>query len=372
MLPQTNSLTFVTTRLAKDNPIPTIQVNPLRTYIRQIFSATGAPEEEAAIVANHLVEANLMGHDSHGIVRTLQYVTQTQNGGIVPGAPLEVIGGDAATAVLNVNHNFGQVGATRAMEIAIERAGEYGVGVVVTRNCGHIGRIGAYGQMAAAKNMIGIACVNNPGTDGLVAPFGGAKARLGTNPFSVVSPTSNPEQPFVLDFATSVAAEGKVRVALNKGVDLPPEYLIDSDGNPTQTPADLYPNESGARGALLPFGGTVGYKGYGLAVAIEALSGALSGSGAAGGENRLGNGVFVLALNISTFTNQSSFYEIFDGLIDHVTQEPFREGQEVITAGEPERRHMDQRLANGIEIDNQTWQQVQESGETVGVTPLEA
>ncbi len=351
--------------------MPIIQADTLRTYIRQIFAATGASDDEAAIVADHLVEANLMGHDSHGIVRTLGYVTQTQNGGIVPAAPIEVVGGHAATAVLDVNRNFGQVGATRAMELAIERAREYGVGVVVARNCGHIGRIGAYGQIAAAAGMIGIACVNNPGSAGLVAPFGGAQGRLGTNPFSVVSPTSDPDEPFVLDFATSVAAEGKVRVALNKGVEMPPEYLLDSAGNPTQNPADLYLNEAGERGALLPFGGAVGYKGYGIAVAVEALAGALSGSGAAGGELRSGNGVFVLALDISAFTDRGEYDSIFGGLIDHVKQPPHREGQEVLTAGEPERRRTAQRLADGIDVDDQTWRQVHEGGELVGVAPLD-
>ena len=351
--------------------MPIVQAEALRGFITDIFAATGASQEEAAIVGNHLVDANLMGHDSHGVVRTLGYVTQTQNGGIVPAAAIEVIGGHAATAVMDVNWNFGQVGASRAMELAIERAREHGAGVVVARNCGHIGRIGAYGQMAAAAGMIGMACVNNPGTDGLVAPFGGAKGRLGTNPFSVVSPTSNPDEPFVLDFATSVAAEGKVRVALNKGVEMPPEYLLDSAGNPTQNPADLYLNESGERGALLPFGGAVGYKGYGLAVAVEALSGALSGSGAAGGDKKSGNGVFVLALDIGAFTDRGEYDGIFGGLIDHVQQPPHREGQEVLTAGEPERRRMAQRLADGIDVDDETWRQVCEGASMVGVEALQ-
>ena len=281
-----------------------------------------------------------MGHDSHGIVRTLGYVTQTKNGGLVPAATIEVVGGKAAVVVVDVNWNFGQVGATRAMEIAIERAREHGLGAAVCRNCGHIGRVGAYGQMAAATGMIGIACVNNPGTTGLVAPFGGARGRMGTNPWSMVIPTENPDEPFVLDFATSVAAEGKVRVAMNKGVEMPPGYLIDSDGSETTNPADLYQNESGERGALLPFGGVVAYKAYGLAMAVEALSGALSGSGTAGSDSAGGNGVFMMAIDIPAFTERGSFDEMFTGLDQHVKQPPVQKDGEVITPGVPERRRM--------------------------------
>lgn len=351
--------------------MPIVQADALRGFITDIFAASGASREEAAIVGNHLVEANLMGHDSHGIVRTLGYIQQTKDGGLVPAAPIEVIGGKGAAAVVDVNWNFGQVGATRAMEIAIERAREHGLGAAVCRNCGHIGRVGAYGQMAAEAGMIGIACVNNPGTTGLVAPFGGAKGRMGTNPFTFTIPTDNPDEPFVLDFATSVAAEGKVRVARNKGVEMPDEYLIDSNGNPTNNPADLYENESGERGALLPFGGVVGYKAYGLAMAVEALSGALSGSGAAGGDRAGGNGVFMLAIDIPAFTERGEFDELFGGLSDHVQQPPFREGQEVITPGVPERRRMAQRLADGIDVDEETWRQVCEGGALVGVAALE-
>ncbi|MDA0352182.1 MAG: Ldh family oxidoreductase [Chloroflexi bacterium] len=350
--------------------MPIIQADALRGFITDIFAATGASREEAAIVGNHLVEANLMGHDSHGIVRTLGYITQTKDGGLVPAAKIEVIGGKGAAAVVDVNWNFGQVGATRAMEIAIERAREHGIGAAVCRNCGHIGRVGAYGQMAAAQGMIGIACVNNPGTEGLVAPFGGMKGRMGTNPFTFVIPTDNPDEPFVLDFATSVAAEGKVRVARNKGVEMPPGYLLDSAGNETTNPADLYQNESGEHGALLPFGGVVGYKAYGLAMAVEALSGALSGSGTAGGDGAGGNGVFMMALDISAFTERGEFDEMFGGLDQHVKKAPVQPGREVITPGVPERRRMAQRLADGIDVDEETWRQVCEAASMVGVAAL--
>jgi uncharacterized oxidoreductase len=351
--------------------MPIIQVDALRAFITDIFEATGAPRAEAAIVGEHLVEANLMGHDSHGIVRTLGYVNQTKTGALVPAAPVEVSGGRGGAAVVDVHWNFGQVGATRAMEVAIERAREFGLGAAVCRNCGHIGRVGAYGELAAAAGMIGMACVNNPGTEGLVAPFGGAKGRMGTNPWSVVIPTTDPTRPFVLDFATSVAAEGKVRVARNKGVEMPPDYLIDSAGRPTRNPADLYLNEAGERGALLPFGGPVGYKAYGLAMAVEALSGALSGSGTAGSGKLGGNGVFMLAMDVSAFIDRGEFDGSFSGLVEHVTQPPYREGyEEILTAGDPERRRMAQRLADGIDVDEETWRQVCEAGAVVGVEAL--
>ena len=349
-----------------------IQADPLRIWVAQVFAASGASDQEAGDIATHLVEANLMGHDSHGVVRTLTYMNQVENGTIKPAGAIEVIHEHGAAIVVDGNWNFGQVIAKQAMSMAIERAREHGLSAVVCRQTGHIGRVGAYAQQAAAEGMIGIGCVNNPGTGGLVAPFGGAVGRMGTNPLAIAIPGEDGEHPFVLDFATSVAAEGKMRVAVNKGVEVPPEYLLNSDGQPTLDPNDLYPDEAGNRGALLPFGGPVAYKAYGLAMAVEALSGSLSGAGVAGSGKPGGNGVFFMALNIGSFISPEEFNESFGSLNKHVTQPPFREGNdEVLTAGEPERRRMAERLANGIELDDETLRQMNEAAAMVGVGALE-
>ena len=351
--------------------MPTIQAEPLRGWVAQVFAASGASAQEAADIAEHLVEANLMGHDSHGVVRTLTYMNQVQNGTIKPGGPIEVIHEHGAAVVIDGNWNFGQVIAKEAMAIAIDRAREHGLSAVVCRQTGHIGRVGAYAQQAAAAGMIGIGCVNNPGTTGLVAPFGGAVGRMGTNPLAIAIPGPDGDRPFVLDFATSVAAEGKMRVAVNKGVEVPPDYLLNSDGQPTRDPRDLYPDEAGKRGALLPFGGPVAYKAYGLAMAVEALSGSLSGAGTAGSGKPGGNGVFLMALDIGSFIDRGEFAESFLGLNEWVTQPPFREGtDEVLTAGEPERRRMAERLANGIDLDDETWRQMMEAGAMFNVAPM--
>ena len=353
--------------------MPIIQAEPMRGWVAQVFAAAGASAEEAADIAEHLIEANLMGHDSHGVVRTLTYIRQVVNGTITPAGPIEVVHEHGAAVVIDGNWNFGQVIAKHAMNIAIERAREHGLSAVVCRQTGHIGRVGAYVEQAAAAGMIGIGCVNNPGTTGLVAPFGGAVGRMGTNPIAISVPGTNDTEPFVLDFATSVAAEGKMRVAVNKGVEVPPDYLLNRDGQPTRDPRDLYGDEVSKRGgALLPFGGPVAYKAYGLAMAVEALSGSLSGSGTAGSGKPGGNGVFLMALDIGSFIDPGEFAASFAGLNEHVTGPPFREGtDEVLTAGQPERRRMADRLVNGIELDDETWRQMMEAGNMVGVGPMD-
>ena len=351
--------------------MPVVEPAALQDWIATIFAASGATENEAEVIAAHLVEANLMGHDSHGVVRTLTYINGVKAGNIVPAQPVEVIAQNGAAVVIDGHRNFGQVIAKQAMAMAIERARELGVGAVVCRQTGHIGRVGAYAEQAATAGMIGIGCVNNPGTAGLVAPFGGATGRMGTNPFAVAVPGEREGDPFVLDFATSVAAEGKIRVAVNKGVSVPPDYLLDRDGQPTLSPGDLYPDQAGRRGALLPFGGPVAYKAYGLAMAVEALAGSLSGAGTAGAGEPGGNGVFLMALNISSFIAPADFDRSFTVLKEHVTAPPFREGVDaVLVPGQPERERRSRLLASGIDLDDETWRQITEAAESVGVAAM--
>jgi uncharacterized oxidoreductase len=352
--------------------VPLVDARELTRHTVRIFRATGAPTADAEQVATHLVEANLKGHDSHGVIRIESYVAGASDGRIRPGATTEVEEETATTAVLNGNWNYGQVVGRDAMDVAIEKATAQGVGIAVAHQSAHAGRIGAYGEQAARAGMIAIACVNVHGGGRLVAPFGGAERRLATNPIVVAAPTDDPEAPFVLDMATSVGAEGKVRVARNKGVQLPPDWILDGEGRPSTEPWDLYggdPPGSRTPGALLPVGGPVGHKGFGLSMAVELLAGALTPAGpsradAMGG----GNGIFMMAIDPERFAGLGPFTDALSGLIDYVKQPPFAEGfDEVLTAGEPERRRMADRLAQGIELDDETWRQIAGAAASVGV-----
>ena len=353
--------------------MPTVEADALREYTHRIFVAANVPAAGATAVAEHLVEANLKGHDSHGVVRIPGYLQGLQAGRVDPEAEPRVEHETLTTAVIDGGWNFGQVVARFTMGVALAKAREHGVGIAVARHSGHVGRVGAYGEQAAADGMIGIACVNNPGIGGGVAPFGGARARLSTNPMAFAWPTADPEAPFVLDMATSVAAGGKVTVARNKGAELPPNWILDREGRPSRDPADLAASEPGGpRGALLPLGGTEGHKGFGLAMVVEGLAGALSGAGSArpGIEGRGGNGVFMMAIDPDPFAGGGAFRQTFSEIVEWVKEPPYRDGvDEVLTAGEPERRSQGERTVNGIPLDDATWRQVAEVAASVGVEP---
>ncbi|MXZ46868.1 MAG: Ldh family oxidoreductase [Chloroflexi bacterium] len=361
---------------ARGRVVPNVDHAELTAYITRIFEALGAPTEDADNVASHLVDANLKGHDSHGVIRAAQYVQRTQEGRIVPGATVEVVQDTPTTAIVDGNWNYGQVVGRETMNLAIEKARDQGVAVATAHRGGHAGRIGAYGEQAAAAGMIAIACVNLHGGGQLVAPFGGGRRRLGTNPIVFAAPTPNPEEPFVLDMATSVGAEGKVRVARNRGVELQPGWILDGDGRPSTDPLDLYggdPPFSRQAGALLPVGGPVGYKGFGLSMAVEFLAGALMPTTATRPDDEVGgNAIFMLAIDPDHFAGRGPFQDKLWDLIEMVKEPPFQEGfDEVLTAGEPERRRKAQRMVSGIDLEETTWNQLIEAAASAGVGPYE-
>lgn len=346
--------------------MPVLQAAPLREYVARILLAAGAPESEAQVVAAHLVEANLKGHDSHGVIRVERYVRDIADGRIVPGAPVVLDRESETTAVLDGGWNFGQVVAQRAMELAIAKARGAGAGIVVAHRCGHVGRVGAYGEQAAAQGLVGIAMVNNHGGGQVMSVPGGLARRLSPNPVVVAVPTGDPEAPFVLDMTTSVVAEGKVRVARNRGDRVPEGWIVDAEGRPTTDPAGFY---GPPPGSILPLGGEAAHKGFGLALVVEALAGALSPAGTSRPDGPSGaNGLFVMALDIERFRPLADFTESFAGLLAYVKSPPLREGvTEVLVAGDPERRAHAARSASGIALDDETWRQLIEAGQSVGV-----
>ena len=356
--------------------MPNVDAGELTSYVKRMFEALGAPAPDADAVASHLVDANLKGHDSHGVIRASQYVARTQEGRYRPGTTPVIEQDTATTTVVNGNWNYGQVVGRFTMDHAIRKARDQGVSVAVAHRGGHAGRIGAYGEQAAQAGMIAIACVNLHGGGQLVAPFGGGRRRLGTNPIVFAAPTEDPEAPFVLDMATSVGAEGKVRVARNRGVELQPGWILDGDGRPSTEPLDLYggdPPGSRQPGALLPVGGPVGYKGFGLSMAVEFLAGALLPTVATRPDDEVGgNAIFMTVIDPEHFAGRGPFEHSLSNLIEMVKEPPFAEGfDEVMTAGEPERRRKADRLVSGIELEDTTWAQLVEAGVEVGAGPYD-
>jgi len=344
--------------------MPTLRYEELREITVGIARALGCPPGEADVVAEALAGANLAGHDSHGIIRVEQYAKMVQDGDIVPGAPTTVVQEAPCTALLDGGWNFGPVVARRAMELGIRKAREYGTGTIAVRNSNHLGRLGEYTLMAALEGMACIGAVNNHGRGNLVAPFGGAAPRLATNPISFACP--GPERPVLVDITTSVVAEGKVRIMKNAGKPVPEGWIVDNQGRPTTDPNDLY---TSPRGAILPFGGLVAHKGFGLSVMVELLTGALSGAGCSQSQDaRLGNSMFFTVIDIEKFVPREAFLEQATILKDYIQSAPLAPGfDEILMPGEPEFRQEERRRREGITIDEETWRQFTACAEGLGV-----
>ncbi|MDE0396188.1 MAG: Ldh family oxidoreductase [Candidatus Poribacteria bacterium] len=348
--------------------MPNFTQERLEKITTHIFQAGGVPRDEAAIIAELLVASNLAGHDSHGVIRIPQYIGLIASGLIQPGAPMEIERESPSHALINGNWGFGHVVAQKAMALAIEKAKSSTISAISVYNCNHIGRIGSYPMMAAEAGMVGITMVNAGGTALYVTPFGGRDGRLATNPIAIATPTRE-GQPILLDITSSVVAQGKIRVALNRGDSVPLGWLINSEGEPTSNPQDLMASPPGA---LLPLGGIVGHKGYALALMIDILGGALSGAGCSGsGNTRLQNGILMIVLDIANFTPLDDFYDHVDGLVAHVKASPTAPGfEEILTPGEIEARQTELRLRDGIPIDDETWRQIQGTAAEVGIPEL--
>lgn len=322
----------------------------------RILQGAGVAAADAEIVATELRDANLVGHDSHGVIRLMQYIDYIETGYTKPDAQVEVLKDEPGYAIIDANFHFGQVAATRGLELGSEKARAQGSATVVIRNCNHVGRLGSYAQKAAQSGLASMMVVNAPGPGG-VAPYGGIERRLGTNPISMSAPRG--DRPLVLDMTSSATAEGKVRVALQKGDTLPDGWIIDHTGQPSVNPADLYgPPE----GAILPLGGAMGFKGFGLSVMIDVFGGMLSGSGVCRDDLPRGaNGVWMYLVDVEKFLPRSEFDALLEKYVAHVKSSRRVEGvEEILMPGEIELRRQDQRLAEGIPVAEETWRQLNE------------
>lgn len=337
----------------------------LRELARRVFSAAGCNCEEAQRVAELLVEANLVGHDSHGVLRIPTYVQWLQAGKVVANQTIKVVVDQGPILVVDGQFGLGQSIGFQSMQLGIERAKEQGVAIVALRNSGHLGRIGDWPLMAAEEGLISLHFVNTSGAGMLVAPHGGVERRLSVDPIAAGVPVAD-GQPMVLDMSAATIAEGKVRVALNRGELVQPGCMIDSEGNPTCEPAVFYGDPPGS---ILPI---AGHKGFGLSMIIEMLAGALTGSSCTDPENagRVVNGMLTIIFNPSRFLPSEEFFPEVNRFIKFVrssrTVSP--EG-EILMPGEPERRTKARRLQTGIELDATTCCQIAETCEMLGIEP---
>ena len=345
--------------------MPTFTPEHLTDAASRALASAGVPADEAQTIARSLVASNLLGHDSHGVLRLPQYLGMIRDGTVRPGAPVTVARETSCTALVDGNYGFGQVVARRAMEIAIEKAATHGTSAVAVRHASHVGRLGEYTAMAADHGMIGMAMINNHGGGLCMAAWGGISRRLSPNPLSFAIPMDEGD-PIVLDMTSSVCAEGKLRVMRNQGRAVPEGWVIDAQGRATTNPADFY---GPPQGALLPIGGPVGYKGSGLCLVMDILAGALSGAGCSGSSDVMGlQGVFLTVTDVACFVTPEEFRREVRDFIRYLKDSPKLPGVgEILIPGEPEFREQRRRLQEGIAVDAETWRQIVEAAGTTGL-----
>ena len=344
--------------------MPIFQTDQLRSLGQRLLEGAGVADDDAAIIAEELASANLVGHDSHGVMRLVQYVQMIDDGYIQPGGNFEVVTDEPAFVIVDGHFNFGQVTASKALAIGIEKAKAGGTATVMMRNCNHVGRLGSYTDRAAAEGFAALMAVNAPGPGG-VAPFGGIERRLGTNPISMAAPGRDGN--LVLDMTTSATAEGKLRVAHQKGESVPEGMIIDGHGTPSTNPADYY---NKPYGAILPLGGPLlGHKGYGLSVMIDVFCGMLSGSGVCRTDLPRGaNGVWLYLVDIGKFLPRADYNTLMSTYVDHLKSTKRMEGvDEILLPGEIEVRKQRQRETDGVPIPDETWRQLTETANRLSV-----
>ncbi len=356
-----------------DGGVEVVPVDALTATVRDIFAAAGCAPAEAERVATDLVGANLTGHDSHGVVRVPLYVQWLRAGYVHAGRSAEVVTDGGAFVVLDGRSGLGQTVATEAVALGVRRARAQGSCIVALRNAGHIGRVGLYAETALTEGLISLHFVN-VARSALVAPFGAVERRFSTAPVAIGVPL--PGRPIVLDFATSLVAEGKVQVASHGGKPLPPDALIAADGERSGDPRVLYGDYADAdlrsaangTGAIRAFGE---HKGSGLALVVELLAGAFTGGGCAGppgGPPGIANGMLSVYLSPEHFGTREEFERIGREYLDWVlSARPADAAEPVLAPGDPEARTRAARIAAGVPLPASTWAALRRTAAELGV-----
>ncbi|MEM8949527.1 MAG: Ldh family oxidoreductase [Pseudomonadota bacterium] len=340
-------------------------VDQLRDFATSVYISIGMPDGDAVLLADTLVQADLWGHQSHGVMRTFWYAKRILSGATKASAAPEIALDGGAIAVIDGQDGVGQVVAAKAMDEAIERAKRHGVGVVAVRHSGHFGTAMYFTRRAALKGCIGLISTN---ASPAMAPWGGRDKMIGTNPWSIAAPAGS-HAPMMLDIANTAIARGKLYLARQRGEAIPDGWAMDQAGNPTNDPA------LGIAGNILPM---AGHKGYAIATMMDVLSGVLSGShfgGAVVGpyepSGRSGVGHFALALNIEAFRPLSDFHADMDRLITDIKTAPRAPGvDEIYYPGELEARAEDRQRQIGIAIPADTLEELDEGARELSIDPL--
>lgn len=332
----------------------------VKDIVESIFLAAGCGEEEAGTIAGSLVESNLCGHDSHGIVRTSRYIDFLKNGKVFANREVELIFDGGSIISFDGKMGFGQSIGKQVMKTLGERAHKYGIVLSTLKGAGHLGRMGAWAEYLASEQIISLHFLNTTGIANMVTPFGGKDKRLSPSVFCVGIPGVD-DEPVIYDITTAATAEGKLFVAKNSNQQVPEGMIITKDGDPTTDPNDFYDG-----GAILPFGG---HKGSGLNIITDILSGALSGGGCtAPGVSVLENTMTSIAIDLSVFPGKDIILDEISRFKDWVkSSTPIDKASPVLIPGERARKNRGYRKKNGISIDDQTFIEICEAGKSVGL-----
>jgi uncharacterized oxidoreductase len=352
----------------------TIQLRNLIDFVAEVFVHAGSSPEESRRIATYLTTANLTGHDSHGVIRVPVYIRWNKMGSVVPDQTVELVVDTPALAVVDGKFGYGQTVAPQAVRIGVDKCKASGLSAVALRNAGHIGRVGDWAEMAASEGLVSVHFVNAAGSV-LVAPYGGVERRLSTAPYCVGIPRQG-QNPVVLDFATSIVAEGKVLVASRGGKKLPKGALIDLDGTLSEDPTVLYGphgaegprDHSQGKGAIRAFGE---HKGSGLALICELLGGALTGTGATGPNRRFANGMLAIYIDPKVVDTANFFDGEISRYVDYFKNtKPAKGVEAVLIPGEPEAAMRLERTKNGVPLPDDTWAAIVNTAREVGVSEL--
>src|SRR5689334_5162522 len=350
----------------------TIKVDNLIAFVAEVFGHAESSAEEARRIATYLTTANLTGHDSHGVIRVPVYIRWKKTGAVVPNQTPEVVVDTPSLVVVDGKFGYGQTVTPLAVRFGIEKCKKAGVTALALRNSGHLGRVGDWAEMAAAEGLVSVHFVTAAGSL-LVAPYGGVEKRLSTAPYCVGIPREG-QDPIVLDFATSIVAEGKCLVASRGGKKLPKGALIDSDGTLSEDPAVLYgPYEpDGPRdhtkgtGAIRAFGE---HKGSGLAFICELLGGALTGTGATSADRRFANGMLAIYVDPKVIDTSNFFDGEISRYVDFIrATKPAAGVDSVLIPGDTERNTRAERSKNGVPLPDDTWAAIVATAREVGVS----
>lgn len=335
----------------------------LRAFCEEVFLSCGMVQEDAAIVADSLVQANLRGVDSHGLARVGIYVKRLKMGLVNPRPVVGVVRESAAMLLVDGDNGMGQVVGVRALDLGLDKAGESGGVSVGVRRSNHYGAGAYYVQRAVARDVIAFAYSNAPPT---MAPWGGVDPYVGTNPYAYGVPAGE-HRPIILDMATSIVARGKIILAAQRGEPIPEGWAIDEQGNSTTDAQEAL------QGSVLPFGGP---KGYALSLMIDIMAGALTGAGFGPRINSLYDnfdepqdvGAFFQLIDIGQFTDSATFKARVDRMIEEIKSSRRAEGtEELFLPGEIEYRTEQERKASGIPVGAETVAELREVGRSCGV-----